>query len=290
MPIPHLLLALLVVVIWGVNFLFISIALQEIPPLLLCGVRFLLTSIPAIFIIKLPKGSVKIVAIYGLVMFGMQFSLLFIGMNAGMPPGMAALVMQVQVFFSMFFAAILLDEKPYSWQIIGAIISFMGIAIIGKHFDSHMTFLGFMFILAAAATWGCGNLITKKIRDVKTLPLVIWGSFFACAPMFLLSWMLEGADSISLAYHNLTWMGIVSVCYIIGASTWVGYVAWTWLVTRYPVNMVVPFTLLVPVVGIACSVLFLGEPLQPWKLWAGFLVIAGLCINLMGARFFLKRI
>lgn len=289
MPLSHFLLALLVVIIWGVNFLFVSVALNEIPPLLLCAIRFLLTSVPAIFFFKLPQGSFKMVAIYGLVMFALQFSLLFMGMNVGMPAGMASLIMQVQVFFSMFFAAIILEEKPYSWQIIGALISFTGIAIVAMHFDHTVTFIGFIFILGAAATWGFGNLMTKKITQVKTIPLVIWGSFFACFPMFLLSFLIEGKDAIALTYQHLTWLGISSVLYIVIASTWIAYMTWTWLVSRYPVGIVVPFTLLVPIVGVFCSVLFLGEPLQLWKLLAGFLVMGGLGINLLGSRFFLSK-
>ncbi len=287
MPISHFLLALLVVIIWGINFLFVSVALNEIPPLFLCAIRFLLTSVPAIFFFRLPSGSMKSVALYGLVMFALQFSLLFVGMSAGMPPGMASLIMQVQVFFSMFFAAVILDEKPYSWQIFGALISFTGIAIVAMHFDQTVTFTGFIFILGAAATWGFGNLMTKKISHVKTIPLVIWGSFFACFPMFLLSLFIEGSDVIQSTYQHLTWRGLSGVLYIVGASTWIAYVAWTWLVSRYPVGLIVPFTLLVPIVGLICSVLFLGEPLQFWKLLAGFLVIGGLGINLLGSRFFL---
>ncbi len=289
MPIPHLFLALLVVIIWGVNFLFVSLALDEIPPLLLCAIRFLLTSVPAIFFFKLSRGSFQMVALYGLVMFALQFSLLFFGMSAGMPPGMASLIMQVQVFFSMFFAATMLDEKPYSWQIFGALISFTGIAIVAMHFDQTVTYMGFIFILAAAATWGFGNLMTKRLTHVKTIPLVIWGSFFACFPMFLLSFLIEGLDVVQSTYQGLTWLGISSVFYIVGASTWIAYVAWTWLVSRYPVGIVVPFTLLVPIVGLICSVVFLGEPLQLWKLLAGILVIGGLCINLLGSRFFLTK-
>jgi O-acetylserine/cysteine efflux transporter len=289
MPIAHCLLALLVVAIWGVNFLFVSIALEEIPPLFLCAIRFVLTSLPAVFFFKLPRESYKMVAIYGLVMFASQFSLLFLGMSAGMPPGMASLIMQVQVFFSMFFAAIMLDEKPFSWQIVGALISFSGIAIVAMHFDKTVTFLGFVFILAAAATWGFGNLLTKKLTHVKTIPLVIWGSFFACFPMLLLSFFFEGMDVIPATYQRLTWHGVGAVFYIVGASTWIAYVSWTWLVSRYPVGIVVPFTLLVPIVGILCSVIFFGEPLQFWKLLAGLLVIGGLCINLLGSRLFLAR-
>ncbi|MCA0404289.1 MAG: EamA family transporter [Proteobacteria bacterium] len=290
MPLTHLLLTLLVVIVWGANFLFVGLGLQEISPLLLCATRFLLASVPAIFFIKPPKAPFKLVALYGLVMFALQFSLLFVGMYVGMTPGMASLIMQVQVFFSMFFAAIFLGEKPSSWQIYGALISFMGIAIVAFHFDADVSLLGFLFILAAAATWGVGNLITKKIKKVNMISLVVWGSFVACFPMFILSMLIEGFDNISHTYNHISWVGIGSLIYIVYGSTWIGYGIWNWLVSKYPVSMVVPFTLLVPIVGMLSSILVLGEPMQSWKVLAAIFVIVGLCLGLLGPKIFARKL
>ncbi len=287
MPITHLLLALLVVVVWGLNFLFVTLALEEISPLLLCTVRFILASVPAIFFIKPPAISFKTVVLYGLVMFALQFGLLFVGMQAGMTPGVTSLLMQVQVFFSMFFAAILLGEIPYVWQIIGALVSFAGIGVVALHFDNdEISLIGFLFILAAAATWGIGNLITRKSSNINMIALVVWGSFTAWIPMLIAFLIFEGPSSIVFSYHHLTWLGTASVLYIVYGSTWVGYGVWNWLLGRYPVGLIVPFTLLVPIVGILGSVLILDEPFHLWKVAAGLLVIGGLCISLLGTRFF----
>ena len=292
MPITHLLLALLVVVIWGVNFLFVSFGLEEISPLLLCSLRFLLASVPAIFFIKIPQGSFRVIVLYGFVMFALQFAFLFMGMNIGMPPGMASLLMQTQVFFSMFFAGIFLGEQPNMGQIIGALVASFGIGLVAMHFDSEISLPGFVFILAAAATWGFGNLITKKIKGSSDnmMAIIAWGSFVACVPMFLLSLMVEGPASFVYTYEHLSWRGVLSLCYIVFASTWIGYGVWNWLIARYPVGVVAPFTLLVPIVAILSSVLVLGEPFQLWKLAAGLLVIGGLCINILGARFFAVKV
>ncbi len=289
MPISHLLLAVLVAVIWGINFLFVKLSLEEMPPLLLCATRFFLASVPAIFFVKLPNAPFRMVALYGLVMFALQFGLLFIGMYAGMTPGMASLIMQVQIFFSIFFAAIFLGEIPCIWQITGALVSFAGIGIVAMHFDQHVSLIGFVFILAAAATWGVGNLITKKLQRVNMMALVVWGSLVACLPMLILSLLYEGTQGIVMAYHQISWLGVSAILYIVYVSTWVGYGVWNWLVSRYPVNRVVPFTLLVPVVGLLSSIIVLGEPLQVWKLIAGLLVVGGLGINLLGMHLFTKK-
>lgn len=290
MPISHVLLAFLVVVIWGVNFIFVKLGLDEVSPLLLCALRFILASIPAVFFIKPPDVPFKLLALYGLFMFAMQFGFVFLGINAGMTPGMASLIMQMQVFFSMFFAVIFLGEQPSIGHIVGALVSFMGIALVAFHFDDNVSLLGFILILCAAGSWGIGNLVTKKIKSTNLVAVVVWGSFFASIPMSILALVFEGPSSFASSYERLTWQGVGALIYIVYASTWVGYGIWSWLLTRYPVGVIVPFTLLVPVVGILSSVVMLGEPFQLWKLVSGLLVISGLCINLISTRFFMTKV
>lgn len=289
MPISHLFLVLLVIVIWGLNFIFVKLGLAEMSPLLLCSIRFFLASIPAIFFIKPPAIPFKHVALYGIVMFAMQFGFVFCGMNVGMTPGMASLIMQMQVFFSIFFAVFFLGEQISPGQAGGALISFSGILLVAMHFDNNISILGFILILAASASWGAGNLITKRIKTPSLMALVIWGSFVACLPMFILSLLIEGPATIIASYHQITWKGIGSLLYIVYISTWVGYGIWGWVINRHPVGVIIPFTLLIPVVGILSSVLILGEPFQLWKLVAGLLVISGLCINILSTRFFMAR-
>lgn len=293
MPIAHFLLALLVVIVWGLNFLFVKLSLDEFSPLFLCALRFILASVPAIFFIKPPTGvPFRLVVWYGMITFAMQFSFLFMGMYAGMSPGMASIVIQVQVFFSLFFAMIFLDERPKVWEIAGALVSFSGIALIAMNFEKTNSLVGFIFILAAAASWGAGTLITKKIKnktDRNMFALVIWGSLVAVVPMFVLSLIVEGPQSMIDTYHHVTWVGSSSLLYTVYGSTLVGYGVWNWLLSRYPVGVIVPFTLLVPIVGVLSSILILGEPFETWKLLAGLLVVGGLCINLFSTYLVSQR-
>lgn len=289
MPLSHILLALLVIFIWGSNFIFITMGLTEISPLLLCTLRFFFASIPAIFFIKPPAIPFRMVIAYGLIMFGMQFGLLFVAMHVGMTAGLASLLLQVQVFFSMVFAAIALGEMLRIWQIAGALIAFIGIGIVGAHVESHVSLEGFIFVLAAAASWGIGNLITKKVHhQINAMALVVWGSFVAIIPMFILSLLFEGPQSMVYTYHHLTWRGITALAYIVYGASWIGYGVWSFLLSRYPVNTIVPFTLLVPIVGVAAAILVLHEPFQSWKLLAGAFVLLGLCINIFGGYWFKK--
>lgn len=277
----HLILALLVVTIWGINFIFIKIDLVAFSPLLLCAMRFILASIPAIFFIPLPKAAWRDIAFYGLIMFGLQFSFIFIGMALGMTAGMASILMQTQVFFSMFFSSIALKDRPNPSQIIGALVSFLGVAMVGFHFDSSITFSGLIFIIAGSAAWGYGNLMAKKLGHLNMISLVVWGSFFAAWPVLALALLIEGPSSISYTYHHISGLGITALMYIVYVSTWLGYGIFNLLLSRYPVSTVAPFTFLVPVVSMISSALLLNEPLPAWKLWSATLVVAGLGISMM---------
>jgi O-acetylserine/cysteine efflux transporter len=289
MPVKHILLSILVAVVWGCNFIFVKLGVHEIPPLFLCSVRFFLASIPAIFFIRLPAHSLKMVALYGLVMFALQFALIFTGIAVGMTAGMASLLAQTSVFFSIFFAAIFIREIPTIWQMAGALLSFSGIALAAMHLDNNMTLAGFTLVIASAAVFGLGALINRKLGRINMPTLVGWGSFIAFPPLLVLSFLLEGREQILYAVSHFSWLALISLFYIVYISTWIGYGTWSFLLGRYPVNAVVPFSLLIPVFAMVGSTLFLGENFEPWKITVAGLVITGLCVNLLVPRFLAKR-
>ncbi|MCH9756664.1 MAG: EamA family transporter [Gammaproteobacteria bacterium] len=285
MQLKHILCGVLIAVIWGCNFIFIRIGLEEIPPLALGAIRFFLSSIPLVFFVKRPAISWKWLLTYSFTTFALQFACLFLGMKAGLTPGLASLLSQIQVFFSFLFAAIFLGERLTRWQIIGAFFAFTGVAVVLEHLDGgDITFVGFAWILAASMVWGMGNSCVKKMGKTQGLSLVVWSSFLAVPPLFLASYIVDGPTAIFTSLHALPWRGFLSVFYIAYLSTWVGYGLWAWLLSVYTVGMVVPFTLLVPVVGMLASSFIIGEGLQTWKLIAAGFILFGLMVHLFGAR------
>lgn len=286
----HILILLLVVAVWGINFVFVKIGLQELPPLLLCCSRFVLVSLPAIFFFKRPTVPFKWVLIYSLTMFVFQFALMFSGIQAGVSAGLASLMLQIQVFFSIFFAALFLKEKINRWQIFGALLSFCGIVMVGAHIGASATWSGLCLVLAAAAMWGLGSVIVKKMGKTQSGSLLVWGSLIAWPPLFLLSLAFEESLPIVLNVHQLSLETYVAVLFIAGGATVFGFSIWNRLLQIYPVSLVSPFTLLVPLFGMLGSVLFLDETLEGWKILAGSLVISGLCLNIFGSRFLPKRV
>lgn len=285
MHLQHIALAIVVAVIWGFNFVMIKAGLDELPPVLLCALRFFFTAFPAIFFVRPPAVAFRQVIAFGFVMFALQFTLLFFGMAAGATAGLASLLLQVQVFFTMLLAVLFLDEKPSGWQITGTIVSFSGIALVAANIGEDISVLGMVLIIAAAASWGIGNLMSKRLGQINMLALVAWGSFVAWPPLLLLSFVTEQSAWNFENLSGLSWISAVSVGYNAYPVTLLGFAAWHWLLRRYPATTVAPFSLLVPAFGFASSALVMDEPIYLWKIGAAALIIAGLCINLMANRF-----
>lgn len=285
----HLFLACLVPIVWGLNFIFVKFALHDFPPLFLSTLRFFFSCFPVIFFLKKPAISWSLLIRYGVFMFGLQFAFLFMGLAVGTPPGLASLIAQLQVFFSMIFATLFFKERPTRWQILGACIAFLGMGIAGFNVEEHGSLLGFLLIIAAAISWGYGNMVTKRLSTNVHLPsLIVWGSFVAFPPLLLLSFIIEGPATIIHSFYHVSWLTVFAVFYIVYLSTWFGYGVWSWLLHHYPVASIVPFTLLVPMVGMLGSSLIFHEPLQPWKLYAALCVVLGLSTHLFGSKLYLK--
>lgn len=276
----HLIFALLTVVIWGLNFIVLHSALKEIPPFLLCALRFGLAAIPCVFFIPKPAAPLKYIAGYGLFTFALQFGFLFSGLHLGLSPGLSSLVLQVQVFFSMGMAAFLFHDRPTVWKIAGAMISFIGLWIVGSHVEGGSTLLGFVLTLLSAFSWAAGNMFSKKVAAASPLALVVWGNLIAFPFMLLVSFSFEGSDLIASSIQNISVVTVFDIIYIVYISTHIGYGIWGLLLNSYSTATVVPFTLLVPVVGLLSSAVLLGEGLPSWKLTACFFIMAGLVFSL----------
>jgi O-acetylserine/cysteine efflux transporter len=192
--------------------------------------------------------------------------------------------LQVHVFVTIALATAFLGERPAAFQLLGAIVAFLGIAAIAFNVGGDLTALGLLFVLLAAVSWGVGNIIAKGFKGINVLALVVWGSLVAVPPLLLLSLALEGPDRIVASLQNMSWLSVGAIAYLVYPTTLLGYAVWSWLMSRYPAASVAPLTLLVPVVGMASSALVLGEKLQDWKLLAALLVIGGLCMNVFGPR------
>ncbi len=281
-------IGLIVVVLWGLNFIAIKVGLQDAPPLMLGAMRFLAAAIPAMFFIKKPPVPWRWLIALGLSINVGQFALLFMGMKYGMPAGLASLVLQSQAFFTLGLAAVFLGER-WRWNhIVGLALAACGMAVIGLQQNTGMTALGFWLVIGASLSWGTGNVITRKatqgVPPFSMLALVVWSGAVAIIPLALLSLVFEGSASWISAWHGFNWRTGAAVAYLAYAATLGGYGLWGKLLSRYPAATVSPFALLVPVVGMSSSAMLLGESLSEWQVIGAVMVMSGLAVNVFGGR------
>ena len=281
LPLRHFLLALAVVAIWGSNFVVIKLALAQLPPLLFAALRFALAVLPAIFFLPRPAVPLGNLAAYGLLIGVGQFGLLYLAMRSQISPGLASLVVQTQVFFTLLLAMKLAHEKVQAYQWLGLLLAAAGIGVIASHTDGATTVLGLAMVLAAAFSWACGNIVGKRAGKVNMLAYMVWTSLFAVPPLILLSLLVEGPAAVLAGLQAADATAWAAVLWQSLGNTLFGYGVWGWLLARHAAATIVPMALLVPVFGMSSAALLLGEPLPGWKLGAAALVMSGLALNLL---------
>lgn len=284
------LLALLVVVVWGLNFVVIKVGLHNMPPLMLAGLRFLLVAFPAILFVARPKIPLSLLLGYGLTISFGQFAFLFSAIKFGMPAGLASLVLQAQAFFTIVLGAFAFGERLQGKQLVGIALAVFGVLVLieASLNGQHVGMLGFMLTLAAALSWACGNIFNKKIMQHTSrsavMSLVVWSALIPIVPFFLASWLLDGPTQMTHSLVEIDMTTILSLVYLAFVATIVGYGIWGSLLGRYETWRVAPLSLLVPVVGLASAVVLLDETLTGLQLLGALLIMAGLYINVFGFR------
>jgi O-acetylserine/cysteine efflux transporter len=281
LPASHLLLALAIVAVWGTNFVVIKLSLGAFPPFLFAALRYTFAFLPLVFFMPRPKVSWVNLCVYGLAVGVGQFGILYFAIDGRISPGLASLVIQTQVFFTIGFAMFFARERLRTYQTLAVLVAMTGLGIIALHTDASTTFLGLALVVFTGFSWGVANTVSRRAGSINMLSYVVWASAFAIPPLFAISFLFEGGwehmnTSITSAPVG-AWAGVLWQSW---ANTIFGYSAWAWLLSKHPAAVVAPAPLLVPIFGMGAAAYFLAEPLPLWKILAAGLVIVGLVINL----------
>lgn len=288
-----MLLGLAIIVAWGLNFVVIAWGLDDLPPMMLGGLRFLIVALVGSFFFKRPKTPLKWWFLYALPLSFGQFAFLFTAMKFGMPAGLASLVLQSQAIFTLLFAVVFLKEGVRPFQLIAITIAALGLATIAVENDnSSMTMLGFGLTLVAAMSWALGNISTKVIGQKgyhANVNLVIWSCWIPPLPFFICSWFIDGPSVMLHSLEAINWATMATLAYLSIFATVGGYGLWSFLMSKYPAATIAPLSLGVPVVGLTASALLLSEHVSPLQ-WVGILfVMFGLVLNTFGGRLLARR-
>ena len=302
MTLLHIALAVLVAFIWGVNFTFIAWALESFPPLMLTALRFFFTAVPLVLFLKPPKFN-RTLFIYAIGTFVMQYAFVFTAMHLGASAGLTALLLQVQIFITVLLAYVILGEPVSRMQIMGMLVGVLGLGVIALNLGGDMPLVGFICILIAAIGWSFGNIASKQASTqqstsnistalpinsnnkasnrtsaLSALSLVVWGGLIACVVLTLSSLLFENEAWTLATFTQASFKSWLSLGFIVYVSTLIGFGLWAHLLSKNIASKVVPFALLVPVFGMATSVLLIGEVVTWWKMLAMVLILSGLIL------------
>lgn len=286
LPLTHSLLALAVVAVWGTNFVVIRYALDVLPPLALAVLRFALAFLPAAFFFKRPRVPWRQLAAYGVLIGVGQFGLLYLAIRSDIAPGLASLIVQTQVFFTIGLVMLFEGERPRTYQVAALALALVGLAWIGWRSEAAgATPLGLALVLLAALSWSAGNLVGRRAGpEVDMLAYMVWSSAFAVPPLLVLSLAVEGPATVWSGLSHAGWGTWLAVAWQAFGNALFGYAGWAWLLSRHPAAAITPWALGVPVFGMASAAWLLGEPMPAWKVGASALVIAGLAVNVLWPR------
>lgn len=289
LPPLHALLALLVVAVWGTNFVVIKWGLDDFPPLTFAALRFTFAVLPAVFFLKRPKVAWRNLAAYGVLIGVGQFGLLYIAMKGHISPGLASLVVQIQAFFTVGFAMLLAGERIQRFQLVALALAASGLAWLMAHTNAEVRLLGLALVVGAALGWAGGNTVARAAGPVNMLAYVAWASIFSAPPLFVLALVFEGWPAVSGSIVSADVGAWACVLWQSVGNTIFGYSVWAWLLARHPAATIAPLSLLVPVFGMGASAVLLGEPLTSWKLTAAVLVLGGLALNTLWPAWVRRR-
>jgi O-acetylserine/cysteine efflux transporter len=284
--------ALAVVFIWGMNFVAMKYALRDFTPFQLGAARYVLAVLPLLFFIKRPQLHWKWVVLYGLFQGVGQFGFLFSAIKVGMTASLASVLMQTQVFFTAIFGYALLHERASRPLQIGLLLAALGLACFAMNYATPQvgnatTVWGFVLNLCAAAMWAASNIVVRKAQQASAgydpLAFVVWSSLVPIVPFVLMAWAFDN-PATRWAWTTAAVSSWIGVVYLGWFATIAAYAMWTALLKRHPANRVAPFSLGVPVVGLAAGMLLLGEHITGWQ-WSGIaLVVAALGCVMFGGR------
>jgi O-acetylserine/cysteine efflux transporter len=278
------LLAVLVAVLWGCNFVAIHLGLRDVPPFLFLAIRFVLVAFPLVLLVPRPKASWQAVVAVGVFMSLGQFGLLYLALAIGMPAGLASLVLQAQVVLTMVIASLALGERATRRQVGGALVGTVGLATVAVGFGSGASIVPLLVTVGAALSWAIGNVVARAAKVESGLSLVVWSALVVPLPCLAVSLVVDGPAAIGEALAGFGWTALLSTLYTVVAASLVGYTIFNGLVARHPASSVVPYILLVPPIGMLSAWLVLDEVPNLLETIGAVVMLVGVAVAVTSAR------
>jgi O-acetylserine/cysteine efflux transporter len=258
--------------IWGVNFAVTKVGLAQFPPLMLVALRFCLTALLLLPFVPRPNGRMRAIFSLSVTLGLIHFSLFYLGLR-GVDAATAAIAVQLQVPFAAFLAWLLFRERLGWRRLAGMGVALLGVAILAGEPRTTSQLGSLAVLILAIAVWAGANLQIKRLAQVDGLTLNAYVALFAAPMLAAASWAFEHGQIEAVVAADA--QGWFSVFYQAVLVTIVGYGIWYRHLGRYAINQVMPFTLLVPVIGAISGWTILGEPVAGRQIVGGLVTVLG---------------
>ena len=268
---------------WGLNFTVIRFGLDEFPPFAFATWRFVLCALPVLFVARPANISWATLAGIGGFMFGGQFVFLFFAMQAGLPPGLTSVLVQLQGPLTVVLAALFLREHATRAQWLGLAVAAVGVVLISRSVEGTASVLAIGLALLSALTWAVGNLFFRSARGASMFAVTVWASVLPPIPFALMSLVLEGHQALLAPVLAPSWRGWFVLFYTVVPVMWLGYLIWGTLLRTYPAGKVGPISLLVPCVALLFASLLVDEPIGGLRLLGVAVVLGGVALGVFAS-------
>jgi O-acetylserine/cysteine efflux transporter len=272
-----------VAVIWGLGFLASRLALDELSPTLMTALRFVIAALPCLFVRK-PDVSWGVLISISIPLFLGQFLAQAFGIAHGVPVGLTSVIVQSQALFTVAFAVIAFREMPRPVQIAGMTVAVAGMVLICCTVGTDFSVTAFAVLMISPVSFAVGNLMLRRARHVPMFDLFSWLCLVSALPMLGITTITDGPQQMWREITHVTPIGIACL-FILGAvATSLCFWAWGGLLRDYTAAQIVPFALLIPIIGAIASHVVFGEQFAPLRLAGMLVMVCGIAIMLLSPR------
>jgi O-acetylserine/cysteine efflux transporter len=273
----YVLCAVLVPLLWGVQFAVIKVGLASFPPLFFVALRFAAVAVLLLpFVSRPTRRELVPIVVISIFLGGLNFGLFFVGLGHGLA-GVSAVANQLSTPFTLLLGWPLLRERPSARVALGVVLAAAGVALTAAGPGASVTLVPTVLVIGAGLALAVGNVLTKRYGPFDPLTLIAWVSLFTVPQVLAVSAVLEHGQLASL--HTATPTAWLAFAYTVLFGAIAGFGLWFWLIARCSMSRLAPFALLQPVFAIAAGVLLLREPLSVPLVVGALVCIAGVALS-----------
>lgn len=287
MKLPHVLIAIAVSLIWGVNFVAAKAAVGYFPSFFFLAVRLTIVSIVLLPFIKKPDIPFSKLLTIAITLTVLHFGFMYIALEKGLDSSVAVVIDQLRVPFAVTLGYFLFGEEVGKKGVFGIVVALLGTFVIVGTPNIAQNHFAFWMLVGCSAAWALYNIQVKSLGKMDPISFIGWVSILGTPQLYLISFLLEGNKfPLLLAAPP---MAIASLFYVAIGATIIAHGCWYYLLRIYPVNKVVPYSLLIPVFGMVSGILLLSEEITWQVVVGGVLTIIGVSIVVIGKPKFAKE-